>query len=156
RTGRRSRSPLASNAAAIGSRPCIQWSPQVTTGEVPAPRFCCRQRRSCASRRRSKAAAKTSLSPLGQRRDSMRRRKRRSSTRASCPCASARACYARRPPAWRRSPRSALCGETSREELGELGVAVVARDVERAAAGPGARVEVHAARSDEELHRQLV
>src|SRR3954465_3003207 len=86
----------------------------------------------------------------------MPRKRPRSSMPASCRRSSARACCAPRPRRWPRSRRLALCGETSRQQLGELRVLVVARDVERASAAPGPGLEVHAARSDEELRRELI
>src|SRR3954469_15412029 len=75
---------------------------------------------------------------------------------ASCPRASGRAFCERRRPAWRRSPRLTLCGETSRDQLGELRVAVVAGDVERGAPAPSTLLEVHALAGDEELDRELI
>src|SRR5258708_3994524 len=86
----------------------------------------------------------------------MHRRKRCSSTPASYLRGSARVCCAPKPQASRRSPRSALCGETSRDELGKLGVAVVARDVERGAAAPGPLGQVDALPGDEQRRRELI
>src|SRR3954467_9487961 len=86
----------------------------------------------------------------------METKKPRSSMPASSRCVWARGSCARKPRLSPPSPRSALCGETSSDQVGELRVAVVARDVERAAAHPGMRVQVHAAAGDEELGSELV
>src|SRR3954470_10043069 len=87
---------------------------------------------------------------------SMQRKKPRSSTPASCRYAWVLACYAPRPRVSRPSPRSALCGEISRNQLGEARIAVVARDVECRAPAPGALVQVDASRRDIELGGKLV
>src|SRR5207248_2842141 len=84
------------------------------------------------------------------------RSRRRFSMPASSPRAWARASCAPKRRGWRRSPRSARCGETSREQICELRVAVVACDVDGVAPAPRVRAEVDAAAGDEELDRELV
>src|SRR5438105_122319 len=74
----------------------------------------------------------------------------------SCPPGSARAYCGPGPRGARRSPRSVRWREISRDQLGDSGVAVVARDVERGAAAPGPLAQVDAPAGDEQLRRQLI
>ena len=127
-----------------------------TTAARPARASCCRRASELRFSQAVKARREFAIAagPGSRLRREGRGGVPRRRLRAGAP--RARACCAPRPRRSPRSPRSTRCGETSRDQLGEARVAVVARDVERRAAAPGAPVQVDALAGDVELDGELI